>query len=262
MKKWNRLLAVFCALCLMIPTGAAFAEGQNYLAGLPEQMESLFETVTELCETYGKAPQSRVIDPDKPMVALTFDDGPSQYTKRILDCLEEYDARATFFVVGERVGEYSDVLKRTYEMGNEIGNHTYNHKVLTKIDNDAIASQLGKTNDAIEEVLGAAPALMRPPGGGYSDRVKAAVDFPLILWSIDTLDWKTQNADSTVKAVFNDVKDGDIILMHDLYKASASAAERIIPRLIEEGYQLVTVSELAQYRGGMENGKIYGKFRP
>lgn len=259
MKRGTCLLAALSALCLAFPAGPAFAEGGNFLIELPGRMESLFQEVTSLCETYG---QSRPIDPDRPMVALTFDDGPSQYTEQILDCLKAHDARATFFVVGERVGEYADTLRRIDELGNEIGNHTYSHKILTKISDEKIVSQLDRTDDAIREILGISPALVRPPGGGTSSRVKAAVDFPLILWSIDTLDWKTQNADSTVKAVLRDVKDGDIILMHDLYQASASAAERIIPQLIEEGYQLVTVSEMARYRGGMENGKIYGKFRP
>lgn len=260
MKKATRLTAIFCVFCLALTAGAKTAKGEDFLTDFSNQMDALFRQVTELCETYGNPP--RTIDPEKPMVALTFDDGPSQYTERILDCLEEYDAKATFFVVGERVDEYADILKRTYEMGNEIGNHSYSHKILTKLDRDGISSQIEKTNRAIYDILGVNPTLMRPPGGGYNNKVKKAVDFPLILWSIDTLDWKTQNASSTVKAVFKDVKDGDIILMHDLYKASATAAEQIIPRLIEDGYQLVTVSELAQYRGGLENGMVYGRIKP
>ncbi len=102
---------------------------------------------------------------------------------------------------------------------------------------------------------------MRPPGGNYNGTVASTVGMPLILWSIDTLDWKTRNAAATQAAVLNHVKDGDIILMHDLYGPTAEASKVIIPELINRGYQLVTVSELADCRGGMLNGMVYNAFR-
>jgi len=195
------------------------------------------------------------------MVALTYDDGPSQYTSSILDTLEKYGGKATFFVVGERVSTYSSIVKRAYNMGCQIGNHTYNHTILTSVSLAVIQSQISATNTAVKNVTGVAPTVMRPPGGSYNSTVKSTVGMPIILWSIDTLDWKTRNSASTVSAVLNNVKDGDIVLMHDLYSATATASLTIIPGLISKGYQLVTVEEMALLRGGMSNGVVYSAFR-
>ncbi|MCD8125901.1 MAG: polysaccharide deacetylase family protein, partial [Lachnospiraceae bacterium] len=204
----------------------------------------------------------RSIDTTKPMVALTYDDGPSIYTDKILSVLEKYDSVATFFVVGDRVSTYSSTVKKAYEMGCEIGNHTYSHATLTKLGTSDIKSQISRTNAAVKKVTGVAPTIMRPPGGSYNSTVKSAVGMPLILWSIDTLDWKTRNASSTISAVVNHVSDGDIVLMHDLYSATATASETIIPQLVKKGYQLVTVSELAECRGGITAGSVYTRLRP
>lgn len=146
-------------------------------------------------------------------------------------------------------------------MGCEIGNHTYSHQVLTKVGASQIQSQIGATNSAVQNVTGIAPAVMRPPGGGHSAAVRSAVGMPIIMWSIDTLDWKTRNAASTQAAVLGKVRDGDIVLMHDLYSQTAAASRVIIPELIQRGYQLVTVSELSDCRGAMANGGVYSAFR-
>ncbi len=200
------------------------------------------------------------IDPTKPMVALTFDDGPGPYTDRILDVLTKYDAKATFFVVGNRLGSYSSTLKRQVELGMEIGCHTWNHTQLTTLDRSGIASQISSTNNKVHEITGLYPSLLRPPYGSYNSTVREVSGAPIIMWSIDTLDWKTRNADSTYKAVMNNVKDGDIILMHDIHSPTADAVERIVPALVEKGYQLVTVSELGYYKkGGLVNGQAYSR---
>ncbi len=216
---------------------------------------------SSLCYYNGQGILTRKLDLKGKMVALTYDDGPSQYTSVILDVLGQNHAVATFFVLGERVSAHASIIKRAYQMGCEIGNHTYNHKNLVSIGLPLAQSQVSSTNTAVQGVTGAPCVVMRPPGGQYNSAVAGSVGMPLILWSIDTLDWKTRNAQSTQSAVLNHVKDGDIILMHDLYSPTAEASKVIIPELIRQGYQLVTVSELADCRGGMIKGMVYSAFR-
>lgn len=207
-----------------------------------------------------------VIDPSRPMVALTFDDGPSTpVTSRILDSLEANGGRATFFMVGNRVPGTKAVVQRMTALNCEVANHTYEHKYLTKIGDSGIRSQVGLTNQKIAEACGVTPTLVRPPGGYYdkaSLSTLGSMGMSAIMWDIDTLDWKTRNAQNTINVVLNQVKDGDIVLMHDIYSTSADAAVVIIPELVKRGYQLVTVSELAQYRGGLKAGGVYNRFRP
>ena len=202
------------------------------------------------------------IDPNKKMIALTFDDGPGPYTQAIVNCLKQNNAHATFFVVGNRVNTYKSALKSASDNGNEIANHTYSHPILTSLSTANVKSQISKTDAAVKAVTGKTPSLIRAPGGGTNTRVRNAINKPFIYWSIDTLDWKYRNANRTVNVVMNNVKDGDIILMHDIHKTSKDAALILIPKLIKAGYQLVTVSELAQYRGyKMQNHVSYSSFR-
>ena len=206
------------------------------------------------------------VDPSKPMVALTFDDGPGNYEDRILTALQKNNAKATFFYVGTQATKFPSTVKRVAEAGNEIGNHSYKHENLPKLSEGAIEASINKTNEILRQYSGQSVRLVRPPYGATAGSVKPALKAtgqPSILWSIDTLDWKTKNTHNTVNVVLTQVKDGDIILMHSIYKQSAEAAEQIIPALKERGYQLVTVSELAKARGiNMEAGKNYGSFRP
>ena len=197
------------------------------------------------------------------MIALTFDDGPSQYTADILDELEKYGGHATFFVVGERVSSYSGTIKRAYELGCEIGNHSWSHPSLSSISVSAMKDEISKTDAAIKKVIGVAPTLLRPPYGAVDADVKKYAGKPLIHWSIDTRDWDTQSSSSTISSVLNNVRDGSIILMHDIYSATRNAAVSLIPTLIKKGYQLVTVSELAAYRGvSLKEGTIYYSIYP
>lgn len=207
--------------------------------------------------------ETRTIDPNRPMVALTIDDGPyAPVGNRILDCLAEHGAKATFYMVGNRCANYVEEMKRIAADGHELGNHTYSHKYLVNLGAEGIRREIDRGSEAIRNTSGTAPATVRLPGGLKNETVLANVHAPMIGWSIDTQDWKTKNAQSTVSEVLNKVQDGDIILLHELYGATADALVQVIPALIERGYQLVTVSELASYRGGMENGKIYHHFRP
>ena len=203
----------------------------------------------------------RTIDKKKKMVALTYDDGPSRDTPTILKVLKANNSVATFFVVGNRVSSYKTTVKKAYEQGCEIANHTYSHQILTRLGASAIKSQISKTNRIVKKITGQSPKLLRTPGGATSSSVKRAAGMPVILWSVDTLDWKTRSASKTVSAVFNHVKDCDFVLMHDLHHCTAVASKTIIPRLVKKGYQLVTVSELAECRGGVKKGKVYYNFR-
>lgn len=202
------------------------------------------------------------IDPSKPMVALTFDDGPGIYTERLLDCLEKNHAAATFFLVGRSVSRHSATVKRAFQMGCELGNHSWDHPQLSKLSSAAIQDQLRRTDTAIRQVTGQNPTLMRPPYMAYNGTVTAAANAPVILWDVDTLDWKTRNPPSTISSVLSKAQDGSIILMHDIHLPTVTAVEQLIPMLKQKGYQLVTVSELAKYKGkSLQAGAVYSHLR-
>lgn len=197
------------------------------------------------------------------LVAVTYDDGPSANTERLLDCLEENGVKATFFVVGTQVEAYPEILQRMDEMGMEIGNHTYDHTLLNSVDAATIQQKMQQNEDVIKQILGHGTTIMRPTGGGINDTVRATVDMPMICWDVDTLDWKTKDVQSTVNTILEQVSDGSIILMHDLYSTTVDASEIIIPELIRQGYKLVTVSELAELRGvTLQPGVDYYDFYP
>lgn len=206
----------------------------------------------------------RELDPNKPMVALTFDDGPHpKYTAEILESLKENDAVATFFVVGSRAEKYKNTIKSIVEGGNEIGNHTYDHKELTKLSKKEIEYEITKTSNILKSITGKAPTITRPTYGSINKNVRLYAGSPLVLWSIDTMDWKSRNKNKIVNITLKNVKDGDIILMHDIYKSTADAAKVVIKELKSKGYQMVTVSELYQAREvTLENGQAYHKCTP
>ena len=188
------------------------------------------------------------IDPDKPMVALTFDDGPRrESTERILDVLEQYNCHATFFIVGSRAKKEKKSLKRAAELGCDIANHSYSHPRLNTLNSAGIKNQIRKTDDIIKKLTGRKVQFVRTPYG-QGGRILKYINHPVILWNIDTLDWKTLNAKKIVKAATANVEDGDIILMHDIYNSTAEAVETIVPKLIEKGFQVVSVSELFKYK--------------
>lgn len=192
-------------------------------------------------------------------VALTFDDGPSSFTDRLLDCLELNNAKATFFMVGKEIESFPDVLQRMESLGCELGNHSYSHQDLTQLDSSGISDELTRTNHLIAEQTGHEATVIRPPYGAVSDAVSASVSVPLILWSIDTLDWESQDPKQVVDIVMDEVTDGSVILMHDIFSTSVDAAEILIPRLIKKGYQLVTIHELAGAHGvELTAGSVYG----
>ena len=233
------------------------------------RVDGIRMAVTAKGQTPPEEPERSVpyIDPTRPMVALTFDDGPkASVTDRILNSLEANGGRATFFMVGSNVtAGNTPTIQRMAALNCEVANHTNDHKYLTKLGADGIRSQVLSVNQKIQEACGVTPSLLRPPGGYYDQpslNVLTSMGMPAVMWSIDTRDWQHKNPAKTISSVLEHVKDGDIILMHDIYSTTADAAEVIIPELVKRGYQLVTVSELAAYRGGMAPGHVYNSFRP
>lgn len=201
------------------------------------------------------------INPKKKMIALTFDDGPNTTSNaRIVKALKKNNAVGTFFVLGSLLGSKGNrqEIRWMARQGMEIGSHTQNHLQLSKLSQSKLNSEISKTDQMLKNLLGSKPALVRTPYGDYSTRVLNAINRPMIMWSVDTLDWKTRNANSTYNAVMKQARDGSIVLMHSIYDASASAAERIVPKLKSKGYQMVTVSELFKYRGKkLSKAKVY-----
>lgn len=203
--------------------------------------------------------QNKVIDKESKLIALTFDDGPNYNTNKVLDVLEKYNVSATFFVLGSKIKENEYILERMVNSGMEIGNHTYSHLPLTKYKEDKIKEEIENTSKLIFEVTGKYPTLLRTSYGSVNTKIKKISDYPIIIWDIDTLDWKYHNSKRISSRVINKAKDGDIVLMHDVYSASANALNIIIPELQERGYKFVTVSELFYYKGiELEKGKVYG----
>lgn len=170
------------------------------------------------------------IDPEKPMLALTFDDGPGPGTDRILETLEQYGARATFFMLGQKADRYPQTVQKMQEIGCELGNHTTSHKDLKKLAPEEIKREISTTYESVAKATGGhGTTVVRPPYGSVNDKVKQNAGQPLIMWSIDTLDWKTRNTQSTIDSVLNDAKDGDIVLMHDIHSPTVEAAVQLIP---------------------------------
>lgn len=193
---------------------------------------------------------SNVVDKNKKMVAITLDDGPhATNTQKILDILDAHNAKATFFMLGQNVVNNEEVVKDVYKRGNEIGIHTWDHKQLTKLSQDEIVSQVERTSDAIYKIIGKRPKIVRPPYGAINDTVKNSINYPLILWNIDSLDWKSRDEKQIVPLVMNSVQDGDIILLHDIHSTTVPAVEKIVSQLEEQGYQMVTVSQLLEAKG-------------
>ena len=204
----------------------------------------------------------RYIDIHKPMVALTYDDGPyDEVTSKLLDLLEKNDSVATFFVVGNRVGTSYDngCVERAVRLGCDIGNHSYTHKhKLPDLSVHDMLEELGNCEDAVKQ---AAPEyqmrFMRPTTGAIDDRVKENAPYAIITWSLDTMDWSYRDSGQIYNEVMGSIEDGDIILMHDLYEESYEATARLIPELIDQ-YQFVSVSELIEYKGDeIEKGRVY-----
>ena len=187
---------------------------------------------------------------DKKLIAFTFDDGPSETnTNYLLDNLDKYDAKVTFFVLGSRVNSNKETIKRAYLEGNDIGSHTYNHRNLNLLSDVALMDEVKKTNEAIKEVIGTSPTLLRPPYGNLTDHGKELANMSIVLWNIDPLDWKYKDKNRVAQEIIEHAHDGAIVLVHDIYKSSAEGALLAMEELQKQGYAFVTINEMAQLRG-------------
>ena len=186
-------------------------------------------------------------DEVRPVVALTFDDGPNaSSTPILLDGLKERKVRATFFLIGENVekGENEKIVKRMYEEGHLIGNHTYTHCNLSKLETGEAKKELEQTDTVIEKITGKQPAFARAPYGELPVDSEQDLSRIYIGWTVDPLDWMTEDAGAVVKTVVEEINPGDIILLHDCYPSSVQAAIRIVDLLQGKGYEFVTVDHL------------------
>lgn len=209
------------------------------------------------------------LDPDAmpKMLALTFDDGPGQYTEELLDILAQYNAKATFFMTGSNgsfgVAHYPEAVRRMVELGCELGNHSYDHTKLSTLDAQGIADEYAKVDALISDITGGSiTTLARTPGGETDTSVTQAVGKPCIHWDLDTRDWETKDTQSTIDRVLGaNLEDGDVILMHDIWQPTIEACKTLIPELINQGFQLVTISEMAAAHGvELQNGVTYYNF--
>lgn len=193
----------------------------------------------------------RSVKTDKMQIALTFDDGPHPYlTQKILDILAQNHVKATFFMVGENIVNYPDTARAVLAEGHEVGNHTFSHLHVKGLSERELLLEVGRCEDVLEELCEYRPHLLRPPEGALNEYVahcSDAYDYTLILWSLDTRDWENKNAEQIADAVLSNVAPGDIILMHDYigrHSQTPAALSVLLPKLLERGYEPVTVSQL------------------
>lgn len=200
----------------------------------------------------------------KKLVALTFDDGPyPATTDRLLGILREKEVQATFFELGTMASRYPEVTKRVYDEGHELASHTMSHRQLNKISAGEVAAEVGGARGVIKDITGEEPSLVRPPYGLINNIVIEQAGAPIILWTVDTEDWKSKDAGAVLERTKVTVFDGAVILLHDIYESSVDAAGMIIDELRKDNYEFVTVSELAEIRGvELKSGEVYGSFRP
>ena len=220
------LTAVF--LC-----AAAVWMSRNHVRTGSEAVTSVSEKETERAEEL------------PPRVAITFDDGPHKtYTPLLLDGLKEREVKATFFLIGENISGKEEIIRRMAEEGHLIGNHTYSHVKLTALSEEAACEEIRKTSERIFAITGKPVEYIRPPFGEWKKSLECGLNLFPVLWTVDTLDWTTENVSDVVRRGTETVKDGDVILLHDCYASSVKAALAIIDILKSRGFRFVTVEEL------------------
>lgn len=227
---WEKCL-VFDLFCVCLATGAVMS-GMGHLGAVNEGVMATAQVQEDTQEETKK-------------IALTFDDGPHpQYTPEMLAALKERDVKATFFLLGEEVEKYPEIVKEIYDQGHLIGNHSYKHEQLSKLSMKQACAQVNRTNELIYDVTGTYPSYVRPPFGDWHEKLDCEVNMVEVLWDVDTLDWSSQNHAQIVNKVLKNVQENDIILMHDGYETSVTAAKEIIDALKKQGYEFVTVDEI------------------
>lgn len=198
----------------------------------------------------------------KKLIAFTFDDGPNTATTEVLlNGLSKYNAKVTFFVLGNKVNSNSTILKRAYDEGNQIGSHTYNHKNLIKLNEAQIKAEINNTASVVKNIIGVEPTALRPPYGNTNAYVRNNVNVPIILWNIDPLDWKYRDKNIVKENIVKNAKDGAIVLVHDIYMSSVEGALLAMEELYKDGFAFVTIDEMMQLKGiTWQKGKYYYSF--
>lgn len=246
-KLWEKLLRLDLICLLLLIGGLCYqhAEGTQAKVTVTETVRTEITQKTAQGDSEEQENTGENMETEKKKVALTFDDGPHPvYTPEMLDLLKEKNVKATFFLLGEQVEQYPDIVKRMSEEGHLIGNHSYKHEQLSKLSSVQACSQVNRTNELIYSITGKYPEYLRPPFGDWKDDLDCEVNMVEVLWDVDTLDWSSQNKDKVVNKVMKNVEEGDIILMHDSYESTVEATAEIIDRLQKDGYEFVTIDEL------------------
>lgn len=189
-------------------------------------------------------------------IAITFDDGPSKYTDQIIDIFNKHNSKATFFVLGENAIKYPEILIKMKDTGHQIGNHTFSHQKLNSITKNEAENEILQTQKAVFDIIGEYPTLLRPTYGTLGDTVRSLSNLPIIMWTIDSLDWQSKSPDEIFARSTQNLKPGDILLFHDIYDTTLVAIEKLVPYLIKQGYELVTVTELFD-SVNLKEGKAY-----
>lgn len=201
--------------------------------------------------------EEQTYDENEKLIAFTFDDGPSDYTLQILDTLEANAVSATFFMLGNKMKYLSDTVNKIYESNSEVASHTYSHKYLTKLSNDEILNEVNSTSILFNEITDDYIKYVRPPYGSINSNVKSLIEYPIILWNIDTKDWLVRDADQIYNNIISSACDGCIVLMHDTYKETLEAVKMSIPALRSMGYEIVSISKLFElYNYTPKNGEV------
>lgn len=202
-----------------------------------------------------------VVNHNKKLIAITFDDGPGRYTSDLVDILNDNKAKATFFMLGKNILNYRDSVLKIYNNGMEIGYHSYAHTNFKRQEIDEIKSELALSNEYLKSITGETFKLIRPPYGSINEKIKNALDNPFIFWNIDTEDWRHKDTKYLSDYVLDRVSDGDIILFHDIHKSSVETMNTLLPLLYVNGFQVVTVSTLAkEFNTSLENHQVIRHF--
>lgn len=247
----KRMSQAACMLYILFLLGMAFPDFVT--GGQTESQAEADRTLFCVTDTQEEAAEVAAEnhlaeeDAEKRKIAITFDDGPNAtWTPKLLDGLKERNVKATFFLIGQNIekGDNREIVKRMYEEGHLIGNHTYHHVEISKVKNEIACQEIAMTNEMITEITGETVEYMRPPFGSWQKELEQKIHVFPVMWTIDPLDWATENVDEIVDKVVTAAGENDMILLHDCYKSSVTAALRIIDLLQAEGYEFVTVDEL------------------
>lgn len=205
--------------------------------------KEVFEENNQLLKAKEKS-----IDPNKPVIAFTFDDGPSKYTEDILTEFNKYQGAATFFVIGNKLDAYKKTLQKMVKLGNEIGNHSYNHQWMNRMSEEELTEQINKTQEKITKITGFTPTRIRPTYGALNERIKKTSVLEIALWNVDPKDWKYKNSKTIAERILKKAEDQSIILLHDTHKRSVEAVKIVLRELDKQGYQFVTLGELEEVK--------------